>query len=458
MEKNSTTVQKQKGLMTSGNIYRQLIFFSIPLLLGNFFQLMYNTIDSVVVGNFVGSTALAAVGASTPIINFMIAFFMGLATGAGVVVSRYYGARKSQDVHKAVHTFLSFSLIFGLILSVIGIFAAPYFLQWMGTPADTLPEAQAYLMIYFAGNVFVTVYNAGTGILQAVGDAKTPLYILIATSIMNVFLDLYFVIVLKMGVAGAAWATIISEAVSMCCVIYVLMHTDKEYQVRLNQLRITGRYLKEIIRIGVPAGLQGMVVSVSNVIVMAYINGFGSAAVAGFSSANKFDNFLGLPVNSFALAITTFVGQNLGAKEYERVKKGVHSTLILSIVTVVVLGGIVYAFADQCISFFSQDPQVIAAGATCIKVMCPFYFALCLHQVYSGALRASGRSSVPMVTSIMAFVVIRQIFLAIVLPLNHDIAIVGWGYSLTWILAASFTGFYYFRSHWLQVEEARDNI
>lgn len=450
--------KQQKGLMTSGNIYEQLIFFSIPLLLGNFFQLMYNTIDSVVVGNFVGSTALAAVGASTPIINFMIAFFMGLATGAGVVVSRYYGARKPDDVHKSVHTFLAFSILFGIALSIAGVLLAPYFLRWMSTPDDTLPEAVSYLVIYFTGNVFVTVYNAGTGILQAVGDAKTPLYILIFTSIMNVFLDLFFVITLQMGVAGAAWATIISEAVSMCLVIYVLMKTNKEYKVHLNKLKIEGRYLKEIVKIGVPAGLQGMVVSVSNVIVMSYINGFGSASVAGFSSANKFDNFLGLPVNSFALAITTFVGQNLGAKKYDRVKKGVHATLILSIVTVILLGSVVFAFADQCISFFSQDPEVIHAGATCIKVMCPFYFALCLHQVYSGALRASGRSSVPMVTSIMAFVVIRQIFLAIVLQLNHNIAVVGWGYSLTWILAASFTAFYYFTSHWLQVEESRDAL
>jgi len=450
--------KKNNGLMTSGNIYEQLIIFSIPLLLGNFFQLMYNTIDSVVVGNFVGSTALAAVGASTPIINFMIAFFMGLATGAGVVVSRYYGARKTDGVHKTVHTFIAFSLIFGLILSAVGVLMAPYFLRWMSTPADTIKEAEAYLAIYFAGNVFVTIYNAGTGILQAVGAAKTPLYILIATSIMNVFLDLFFVIVLRMGVAGAAWATIISEAVSMCLVIYVLMHTDKEYKLYLSKLRIVGKYLKEIVKIGVPAGLQGMVVSVSNVMVMSYINGFGSASVAGFSSANKYDNFLGLPVNSFGLAITTFVGQNLGAKKYDRVKKGVHATLILSIATVLILGMIVFAFADLCISFFSQDPEVIQAGATCIKVMCPFYFALCFHQVYSGALRASGRSSVPMVTSIMAFVVIRQIFLAIVLQFNHDISIVGWGYSLTWILAASFTAFYYFHSHWLQTEEARDRI
>lgn len=441
--------------MTSGNIYQKIVLFSIPLLLGNFFQLMYNTIDSVVVGNFVGSTALAAVGASTPIINFMIAFFMGLSTGAGVVVSRYYGARRTEEESRAVHTFILFSFWFGVALSIIGVFIAPYALRWMGTPDDTIAQAEAYLQIYFAGNLFVTVYNAGTGILQAVGDSKTPLYFLIATSILNIFLDLLFVVVFHMGVAGAAIATIISEAVSMILVIGTLARTKKEYRLEWKKLHIDGSILKNIVHIGVPAGLQGMVVSVSNVIVMAYINGFGSASVAGFSGANKFDNFLGLPVNSFMLAITTFTGQNLGARQFDRVKKGVHATLILSIATVVVLGTIVYIFADQCIGFFSKDEEVIEAGAACIRAMCPFYFALCFHQVFSGALRASGRSNIPMITSIVSFVVIRQIFLAIVLPHYHDIVVIGLSYSITWCLAAAFTSIYYLGSRWLKKEELR---
>ena len=449
------TSVEQKGLMTSGNIFQKLILFSIPLLLGNFFQLMYNTIDSVVVGNFVGPTALAAVGASTPIINLMIAFFMGLSTGAGVVVSRYYGARKVDEESRAIHTFIVFSTLFGLGLSILGIFTASPILQLMGTPEDTIAQAEAYLEIYFAGNIFVTIYNAGTGILQAVGDSKTPLYILIATSILNIFLDLFFVVVLKMGVAGAAWATIIAECLSMVLVMLILVRAKKEYQFSFKKLHMDMHILGEIVRIGVPAGLQGMVVSVSNVIVMSYINGFGSASVAGFSSANKYDNFLGLPVNSFMLAITTFVGQNLGAKQYDRVRKGVHAALILSIATVVILGSIVFVFADTCISFFSNDPAVIEAGAKCMRAMCPFYIALCFHQVFSGALRASGRSSVPMITSILAFVVIRQIFLMIALNVFHNIIMVGFSYSITWVLAALFTAGYYLHSHWLEKEEAR---
>lgn len=443
------------GLMTEGSIFKKIFLFSIPLLLGNFFQLMYNTIDSVVVGNLVGSTALAAVGASTPIINFMIAFFQGLATGAGVIVSRYYGARNLDKIQKSVHTFIVFSFLFGIFLTLVGYFSAPYILEWMRTPSDTFSQADGYLKIYFLGNVFVTLYNAGTGILQSVGNARTPLIILIVSSIANVFFDVFFVGVLKLGVQGAAYATILCQGLSMVAVLWILFSKKKEYQLHWNRLSIHFETLKEIVHIGIPAGLQGMVVSVSNVIVMTYINGFGSASVAGFSSANKFDNFLGLPVNSFALAITTFISQNLGAEKYDRVKKGVRTTLLMSIGTVVVLGLFVFLFSDTCIGFFSRDPEVIHAGSKCIRIMCPFYFALCFHQVYSGALRASGRSTIPMITSILAFVVIRQIFLAVVLPMFHDITVVGLGYSLTWCLAAAFTAFYYFKSDWLKAEERK---
>ena len=448
-------MSENRGLMTSGSIYKKIVLFSIPLLLGNFFQLMYNTIDSVVVGNAVGKTALAAVGASTPIINFMIAFFMGLSSGAGVVVSRYFGGRKNDEVGRTVHTFMLFSVIFGLLLSLIGILIAPFALRWMSTPEDTIRQATLYLQIYFAGNVFVTVYNAGTGILQSTGDSRHPLYFLIATSVLNVFLDLFFVAVLKMGVAGAALATILCQLASAVLVVWIMMKSDKAIRLIPSRLKIDMELLSQIVRIGVPAGMQGMVVSVSNVIVMAYINGFGSASVAGFTCANKFDNFLGLPVNSFALACTTFVGQNLGAKQYARVRRGVIASLILSIATVVSLGVIVLIYAPQCISFFSKDPEVIEVGSKCIRCMCPFYFALCIHQVFSGALRASGRSSVPMVTSIVSFVIIRQIFLAVVLKLTRDITVVAYGYSFTWCLAAALTAFYYFFSRWLAKEEAR---
>lgn len=443
-------MSESKGLMTSGNIYKKIALLAIPLLLGNFFQLMYNTIDSIVVGNYVGKEALAAVGASTPIINLLIAFFQGLATGAGVVVSRYYGARKQEEESKAIHSFLLFSILFGIALSIVGYFVSPVILRMMNTPSDYYNDADGYLAIYFLGATFLIVYNAGTGILQAVGDSKNPLYFLIATSILNIFLDLLFVKGFGMGVDGAAWATIISECISMLLVINLLMRTKNEYKVTLKNLKIDFSILKQIVEIGIPAGLQGMIVSVSNVIVMAYINQFGSSGVAGFSCSNKIDNFMGLPVNSLMLAITTFVGQNLGARQYERVKQGVRAALVMSISIVVTLGVFVFLFSDSLMRIFTSDMDVIEDGTIILRIMCPCYIFLCFHQVYSGALRASGRSSVPMITSIIAFVLMRQIFLAVAIPLYHHISIIGIGYSFTWAMAALMTGIYYFTSNWLQ--------
>ena len=429
-------MSKESGLMTTGNVYKKIALFALPLLLGNFFQLMYNTIDSVVVGNYVGKAALAAVGASTPIINLLIAFFQGLATGAGVVVSRYFGARKVDKESAAIHTFLLFSILFGIALLLFGYFMSPMILKWIGTQSD--------------------YYNdAGTGILQAVGDSKSPLYFLMATSVLNIFLDLFFVHNLNMGVAGAAWATIISEAVSMFLVLFVLLGTKKEYKVSISKLRMDKEILKKIVEIGVPAGVQGMIVSFSNLIVMAYINRFGSSGVAGYSCANKIDNFLGLPVNSLMLAITTFCGQNLGAKEFKRVKEGVRASLVMSIGIVVSLGVIVFTFSNSIIQIFSPDPDVIKNGTIILRIMCPFYIFLCFHQMYSGALRASGRSSIPMITSIASFVIARQIYLAVIIPTATDISVIGWGYSWTWVLAASLTSIYYFSSNWLKLEEKK---
>lgn len=448
-------MNKQKGLMTSGNIYEKIALFALPLLLGNFFQLMYNTIDSIIVGNYVGKTALAAVGASTPIINLMIGFFQGLATGAGVIISRYYGARKKDEVSRSVHSFILFSILFGILLGIVGCVLSPHILRWIGTQADYYSDAESYLFVYFAGVAFLTVYNAGTGVLQAVGDSKNPLYFLIATSILNIFLDIWFVRYMNMGVTGAALATIISEAVSMVLVIRLLFKTEDEYRLTLKEMRIDFSILKNIVEIGVPAGVQSMIVSVSNIVVMAYINSFGAAGVAGFSCSNKIDNFMGLPVNSLMLAITTFCGQNLGAGNFERVKKGVNASLIMSISIVVGLGILVMIFSDSLMRIFTQEADVIEDGTLILRTMCPFYIFLCFHQVYSGALRASGRSSVPMITSIVSFVVIRQIFLAIFTKTISDITIIGWGYSITWGIAAVLTGIYYFASGWLKKEEEK---
>ena len=441
---------KQRGLMTSGVIWKELLLFSIPLLLGNLFQLLYNTVDSIVVGNFVGHQALAAVGASTPLINMLIGFFMGVAAGAGVLVSRFFGARKLEELHIAVHTFVAFTFLFGVLMMVAGITLTPLFLQWMGTPADIMDMAVLYLRIYFLGIIPTMLYNSGAGILQAVGDSRRPLCFLTIASVLNIILDLVFVIQLNMGVAGVAWATLIAQTVSCILVAVTLLRSKESYQIIPKKIRIDKPMLMQIVRLGIPSGLQQMIVSFSNVLVMSYVNRFSSAAIAGFSSANKFDNFLGLPVNSFMLAITTFVGQNMGAKQIERVKKGINTCMFMGIGIVIAIGIPAYLFSDLCIRMFSQEADVIYYGSWMMRTLVPFYSILNIAQVLTGAVRGTGNTTVPMLINVFYYCIIRQVFLAVAMMFVNSIVVVFWSYPLTWTLSAVTLFIYYKRGSWLK--------
>ena len=441
---------KQRGLMTSGVIWKELLLFSIPLLLGNLFQLLYNTVDSIVVGNFVGHQALAAVGASTPLINMLIGFFMGVAAGAGVLVSRFFGARKLEELHIAVHTFVAFTFLFGVLMMVAGITLTPLFLQWMGTPADIMDMAVLYLRIYFLGIIPTMLYNSGAGILQAVGDSRRPLCFLTIASVLNIILDLVFVIQLNMGVAGVAWATLIAQTVSCILVAVTLLRSKESYQIIPKKIRIDKPMLMQIVRLGIPSGLQQMIVSFSNVLVMSYVNRFGSAAIAGFSSANKFDNFLGLPVNSFMLAITTFVGQNMGAKQIERVKKGINTCMFMGIGIVIAIGIPAYLFSDLCIRMFSQEADVIYYGSWMMRTLVPFYSILNIAQVLTGAVRGTGNTTVPMLINVFYYCIIRQVFLAVAMMFVNSIVVVFWSYPLTWTLSAVTLFIYYKSGSWLK--------
>ena len=441
---------KQRGLMTSGVIWKELLLFSIPLLLGNLFQLLYNTVDSIVVGNFVGHQALAAVGASTPLINMLIGFFMGVAAGAGVLVSRFFGARKLEELHIAVHTFVAFTFLFGVLMMVAGITLTPLFLQWMGTPADIMDMAVLYLRIYFLGIIPTMLYNSGAGILQAVGDSRRPLCFLTIASVLNIILDLVFVIQLNMGVAGVAWATLIAQTVSCILVAVTLLRSKESYQIIPKKIRIDKPMLMQIVRLGIPSGLQQMIVSFSNVLVMSYVNRFGSAAIAGFSSANKFDNFLGLPVNSFMLAITTFVGQNMGAKQIERVKKGINTCMFMGIGIVIAIGIPAYLFSDLCIRMFSQEADVIYYGSWMMRTLVPFYSILNIAQVLTGAVRGTGNTTVPMLINVFYYCIIRQVFLAVAMMFVNSIVVVFWSYPLTWTLSAVTLFIYYERGSWMK--------
>ena len=448
--KEGLPVTETKGLMTEGVIWKKILLFSIPLLLGNVFQQLYNTVDSVVVGNYIGGNALAAVGTSGPIINLLVGFFMGLATGAGVVIARYFGARDEKGVHDAVHTTLATTVLGGLFLMVAGVALSPLLLRLIGTPEDILPDSITYLRIYFGGIIAMMIYNMGAGILRAVGDSKTPLYFLIISSIVNIVLDLLFVLVFEMGVAGVAWATLCAQVVSATLTIITLCRVKASYRVNLKDIRIQLSYLKEIIRIGLPSGLQNSIVSLSNIVVQSYINSFGSAAIAGYSTYGKVDAFALMPVMSLSMAITTFTSQNIGAQNYHRVRKGVKTGLCMTCGTAVVLTTGVIIFARVLLGIFTGDQEIIEYGLLTMTYQAPFYVVLAINNTLAGILRGAGKASVPSFIMAANMCGLRIIWLSVMMPLFHSIIVVYLAFSVTWVTTCLCLIFYYKRSHWLE--------
>lgn len=441
---------KQRS-MVSGTIWKEVILFSIPLLIGNLFQQLYNTVDSVVVGNYVGSDALAAVGASAPLGNLIIGLFMGISAGAGILVSRYFGAKKEKDLKETVHTFYLFSLIVGILLTVVGYIISPLLLEMLGTPESVMREAIVYLQIYFAGILGLVIYNTGAGILRAVGDSKRPLVYLIISSVINVVLDLVFVLNFHMGIEGVAYATLIAQGTSAILVSIHLFKTTDVYGLRWASIKMHQDKLIEIVRLGIPTGIQQMVVSFSNVLVQGYINGFGGYAVAGFTAANKFNSILSLPTDTFSLTITTFTGQNLGARQKERVTQGLSFVFKITMVILVVMGIPTFLAAPQLIRMFSDQPEVIDYGVRMLHIMIPFYPILAITQLLSGALRGSGLTMTPMIIMVFSYTIARQIFLFFMMRISVNVDWVYWSYSATWALSAILTIWYHRKSNWLEL-------
>ena len=433
--------------MTQGSIWKQILFFALPLMVVNIFQQFYNTVDSVIVGNFVGKEALAAVGSVGPIINTLIGFFMGLSTGASVVISQSYGAKQNKKVEKAVHTTLMMTFILCIVLTIIGLMMIPMMLDLMSTPKDVLSEAATYLRIYFAGATGLLIYNMGSGILRAVGDSRRPLYFLIFSAVMNAVLDILLVAVFHLGIAGAAWATIIAQGVSALLILITLIRTEGAYRVKLKELKIDLGILKEIIRIGLPAALQQTITSISNVFVQAYINLFGADVMAGWSAYTKIDAFMILPMQSVALAITTFVGQNYGAGQMKRVKKGTTLAFILSVIVTIVIMLPILIFAPFLVGMFNRDAAVIGYGVLLLRAMSPFYPLCCVNQIFASALRGLGDSRIPMMILLGSFVVFRQIYLYVVSHLTENILPIAVGYPLGWLIASMFM-YSYYRMKW----------
>lgn len=439
----------KENSMTSGNILKQLVLFSLPLLLGNLFQQLYNTVDSVIVGNFVGKSALAAVGASAPIINMLVGFFMGLATGASVVISQYYGAKDEKRLHDAVHTSMALTIVVGVAMTIIGTILSPLLVSLIGTPQDVFDNATLYLHIYFYGVLGLMVYNMGSGILRAVGDAKRPLYFLILSSIINIVLDYVFVVYVNMGIAGVAWATLIAQCTSAILVLLLLIRTKEPYRIVLKDLKMDKEMLKKVVSIGLPSGIQQSIVSFSNVIVQSYINGFGSGAMAGNSAWTKIDSFIMLPMQSFGLAATTFTGQNLGAKKTDRALKGARTALWLSIAVTISLSILVFFNGTTLLNVFSSDEEVHYYGTMLMNTYVPSYVFLCMVQIFAGVLRGAGDATPPMVTMIVCYVVIRQIYLAIISHFAHNFILTMMGFPLTWTLCAFCLYLHYRKKTWL---------
>ena len=432
--------------MTQGSVFRHLLVFSLPLLAGNVFQQLYNTVDTWVVGNYVSDAAFSAVGTVSPIINMLIGTFMGLSSGAGVVISQYYGAKKYDKVQDAVHTSIALTLVMTVVLTVIGIAMTPTMLRFMKTPDEVFVESSAYLTIYFAGMAGLLFYNMGAAILRAVGDSQRPFYYLVVAAVLNTVLDLVFVLVFHMGVEGVAYATIIAQGVSALLTIITLMRTSSCVNLKPRKVRLHGRLLRQMIHVGIPAALQLAVTSFSNVFVQSYINQFGADCMGGWTAYSKIDQLLFLPMQSLSLAATTFVGQNLGTGQEERARKGVRTSFIMSVAVTVLLSCGVVAAAPILVAFFNDTPAVISFGTLFLRWLSPFYVLCCANQIYSAALRGAGDSRTPMLLMLVSFVLFRQCYLYIVSNfISNTVLPLAMGYPAGWLLCSTLTLLYYHR-------------
>ncbi len=433
--------------LTEGGIKR--VLFAAPLFLSQLFQQLYNSADAVIVGNFLGKEALAAVSSSGPLIHLFIGFFNGAATGAGVVISRYFGAQDRDRVRKAIHTNVLFSLLCGLFLSGVGVLLTPYILRWMGTDPSVLPQSEAYFRWYFAGAAAIVMYNALKGILTALGDSRRPLYYLIFSSVLNVILDLIFVGLLKGGVAAAAIATGLSQGISALLCLIHLLEKDQIYTLKARELRIDGPVLQEIVKIGLPTGVQMSVISIANVLVQKNINSFGADAMAACGSYAKVEGFVFLPITCFSLALTTFIGQNMGAGKLDRVKAGCRFGLLASVLAAECIGVVVFFFGPQLISLFNSDPAVLAIGQKQCRIESLFFCMLAFSHTVAGICRGAGKATVPMLVMLGIWCVLRITYITVAMRLCHDIRLLFWAYPLTWTISAGIFFLYYRYSHWM---------
>ncbi len=449
---SSLRLSRQRDVdMTHGNIIGHIIRFALPLLIGNLFQQLYNTVDTWVVGNYVSNEAFSAVGAVAPIVNMLIGAFSGLASGAGVVISQYYGAGRKDKVQEAVHTAILMTLALSVLFTAVGLLLTPVMLDFMDLHVNAVDEATTYLTIYFSGMIGLMFYNMGAGILRAVGDSKRPFYFLVVCAVMNTILDLVFVLLFQMGVEGVALATIISQLVSAVLVIILLLRTKSCVKLIPGKLKFHWPILKKILSVGIPAALQMAVTAFSNVFVQSYITHFDIGApspdyMSGWTAYLKVDQILFLPMQSVSLAITTFVGQNLGSKQPDRAAKGVRQALLVSLCATVIMMIPVLIFAPYIVGFLNNKPEVVVNGTMFLRWQTPFYLLCCFNQIYAGALRGAGNSRAPMLLMLSSFVLFRQVYLFCMSRICNEIIPIIMGYPAGWLLCSALTAIYYHKT------------
>lgn len=444
----------EKGTkLLDGPIWKGIVSFAIPLFLGNLFQQLYNTADSLIVGNFLGSDALAAVSSSGSLIFLMVGFFNGIAMGAGVVISKYFGARDYDNLKKAVHTDVAFGLAAGILLTIIGILLAPQILVLMGTPESVLPKSVVYFRVYFAGSLAFVMYNIVMGILQAVGDSKHPLYYLIFSSVLNIVLDLILVGGLHFDVGAAAFATAVSQAASALLCFIRLVKSKEVYQVQIRNIRFHEGMLRQIIGLGLPSGMQNSIISFANIIVQTNINKFGVMAVAACGVYAKIEGFAFLPITCFAMSLTTFIGQNLGARQYGRAKKGAYFGIFCSVTLAELVGVVVYFTIPYLAAAFDNTAEVVAIASRQAHVEALFYCFLAFSHCIAGIMRGAGKSTVPMFVMLASWCIIRITYITITVHFIPKIQVIFWAYPLTWSISSVIFLIYFLKADWIHTFE-----
>lgn len=439
-------VQNNRGIV-EGVIWKQLLIYFFPILLGTFFQQLYNTVDAVVVGNYLGKEALAAVGGATgTIINLLVGFFVGLSSGATVVISQYFGSGDEEGVSRAVHTSIALSLAGGIFLTFVGIFGARWALEMMGTTADVIGGATDYMRIYFAGVIMNLLYNMSSGILRAIGDSRRPMIYLIICCLVNIVLDILFVGFMHMGVAGAAIATITSQAVSAILTMRALMRTEECYKFVIKKLRVDFPLLGRILRIGFPAGIQSMMYSISNLLIQANINALGTDTMAAWTAFGKVDSIIWMVMGAFSVSVTTFVGQNWGAGKVDRVKTSIRTGMVVELLSTLIMSGVILLTGQHLIRLFTQDEGVIAISLMIMHCNVPLYVSFVPIDLLSGGMRGMGNSLAPMLIICFGVCIFRVVWLFTAVPLNNNIITIVLSYPISWILTSIVMIIYYL--HW----------